>query len=92
MGTIARSSCELLDGSVTDSDPMDPSETTLSITTEQGPSAAAPMLRMQCTHGTTTVALPVAADRAAERVATTRAVLQHYRTTGCSCTRDQGQQ
>ncbi len=66
---------------------MDLSETTLSITTEQDPSASAPLLRMQCAHGTTTLTLPVAVDRAAERVATTLAVLQHYRTTGCSCTR-----
>ena len=87
-GTRGRGAPDLgLNGAETDGKPMDLSDTTLTITTEQDPSAAAPMLRMQCAHGTTTLTLPVAVDGAAERVATTLAVLQHYRTTGCSCTR-----
>ena len=68
---------------------MPTTDATLTITIEPDHAGAARTLVVRCPHGTTTLPLPTVADAAAERVATTLAVLQHYRTTGCGCTRQQ---
>ncbi len=66
---------------------MPTSDATLTITIEPDPAGGARTLVVRCRHGTTTLPLSETADVAAERAATTLAVLQHYRTTGCNCTR-----
>ncbi len=48
---------------------------------------AARMLVIRCPHATTTLPLPARADAAAERIATSLAILQHYSTTACACAR-----
>ena len=69
------------------SEPMPPADATLTISVELDPAGSSPTLVVRCSHGTTTLPLPETADAAAERAATTLVVLQHYTTTGCSCTR-----
>jgi hypothetical protein len=59
----------------------------LTITREAIPGRAAPRLIVHCPHGTTTLDLPTPLAVAAERSLTAVAILQHYSTTGCSCTR-----
>ncbi len=66
---------------------MPTSDATLTITIEPDPAGAGRTLLVRCPHGTTTLRLSETADVAAERAATTLAVLQHYRTTGCGCIR-----
>ena len=66
---------------------MPTSDATLTITIEPDDAGAGRTLTVRCPHGRTTLPLSETADIVAERVATTLAVLQHYRTTGCGCTR-----
>ena len=61
---------------------------TLVITTVQDPTTDARMLLVRCPHGMTQLPLSRGGSREAERAATTLVVLQHYRTTGCGCTRE----
>ena len=60
---------------------------TLTVTIEDDPTMAARTLVIRCAHAVTTLPLPTDADAAAERMATTLAVLQHYSTTTCACGR-----
>ena len=60
---------------------------TRDITRDPIAGSAAPRLIVRCLHGTTTLDLPTPVDDATERRLTAVAVLQHYSTTGCSCTR-----
>jgi hypothetical protein len=66
---------------------MPPPDATLTIAVEA--TAAAPRtLVLRCPHAVTTLPLPAeAADGAAERAATSLAILQHYSTTACACGR-----
>ncbi len=66
---------------------MPTTDTTLTITIEPDHAGAPRTLVVRCPHGTTTLPLSETADVASERAATTLVVLQHYRTTGCGCTR-----
>jgi hypothetical protein len=58
----------------------------LTITRESVAGSTAPTLVVRCPHGTTTLDLPTSLA-AAVRSLTAVAILQHYSTTGCSCTR-----
>ncbi len=62
-------------------------DATLTITVETDPATAARTLVIRCPHAVTTLPLPTTAEAAAERTATTLAVLKHYSTTGCACGR-----
>ncbi len=66
---------------------MPGADATLTISIGHDPNADSRMLLVRCPHGTTTLPLPPDAPADAERAAVTLAVLQHYRTTGCTCTR-----
>jgi hypothetical protein len=66
---------------------MPSTDAMLTITLEPPASSAAQTLVIRCPHGTTTLDLPALLDAAAKRSVTAVAVLQHYSTTGCSCTR-----
>ena len=66
---------------------MPPADATLTIMVESDPATAARTLVLRCPHAVTTLPLPATTDPAAERAATTLAILQHYRTTACACAR-----
>ena len=66
---------------------MAAAEAPLTITREPVAGSTAMRLVLRCPHGTTTLNLPMPLAAAAARSLTAVAVLQHYSTTGCSCTR-----
>jgi hypothetical protein len=66
---------------------MAAADASLTITREPVAGSTAPQLVVRCLHGTTTLDLPALLAAAAARSLTAVAILQHYSTTGCSCTR-----
>ncbi len=66
---------------------MPDADTALTIAVEEPSEAGARTLVLRCPHAVTTLPLSPDADAAAERAATTLAVLQHYSRTACACGR-----
>ena len=66
---------------------MPRADATLTIAIEDATGATARALVVRCPHGVTTLPLPAMTDAAAERAATTLAILKHYGTTACACGR-----
>jgi hypothetical protein len=65
---------------------MPPPDATLTIAVEADPAASGGRtLVLRCPHAVTTLPLPGEAAAAAERAATTLAILQHYSRTACAC-------